>query len=148
MITDARLTPTGIALTFSEPMDPSRVGSIRNYTVKDITFRTPGLGDIASLFLFGLGGHGGTSTDRVVRLRSAGYDPTTRTVTLVPVKPLQASDVYTVGGRTIPGPGRHPRGPQPLTDLAGLPIVPNPAAGNVAVDGRSFLVTVRPVQGK
>jgi hypothetical protein len=147
-ITAARLTPAGITLTFGAAMDPARVGSVGNYTVRDITFRTPGLGDIASLFLMGLGGGRGTTTDRTVRLRSATYDPATQTVTLVPVKSLQASDVYTVGGRTRPGPGRRYHGPQPLTDLAGRPLVPAGSAGNVAFSGRSFTVTVGAGQGK
>ena len=87
--------PTRLALTFSEPLDPSRVQDLSNYI----------------LLAPGYDGRFGTHDDRVIRINSAKYDPNTRTVTLSPSRHLNWYRRYriTVKGTRAAG----------LTDMAG-----------------------------
>ena len=57
---------TRIVLGFTKDLDPSRAQDLSNYTIT----------------LPGRDGRFGTADDRVIPLRSAVYDPVTRTVTL------------------------------------------------------------------
>ena len=77
------LEPTTIVLTFSEPMDANRAGTLANYTLVATS-------------------HG---RDRVIRLLVANYDAVARTVTLVPSQSLNLHLVYrlTVNGRSPNG---------------------------------------------
>lgn len=65
--------PTTIALTFSEALDPARATNLANYR----------------LVAPGRDGKFGTRDDRVIRVRSATYDPAALTATLTPVARLQ-----------------------------------------------------------
>jgi len=87
--------PTRLVLTFSEPLDPSHAQDLSNYT----------------LVAPGHDGRFGTRDDQVIRINSATYNPTTRTVTLTPSRHLNWYRRYriTVNGTGAAG----------LTDLAG-----------------------------
>jgi hypothetical protein len=62
--------PTRFVLSFSEDLDPARAEDLGNYR----------------LLVPGPDGRFGTRDDRTLRLRSASYDPATRTVTLAPAR--------------------------------------------------------------
>jgi hypothetical protein len=72
----AKTTP--LVLTFNEDLDPARAASLANYR----------------LVTAGRDKKFGTRDDKVVALRSASYNPTARTVTLLPRKKLSASIQY------------------------------------------------------
>jgi hypothetical protein len=96
--------PTGIALTFSEPMAPGPAQDVGNYYVTAGPPRRP-----QSLF-------GGS---RPVPLQSAVYDAATQTVVLTPAQPLESSVIYSVGIT----PTAILTGSSPLTDVAGNPLL-------------------------
>jgi hypothetical protein len=102
-------TASGIAITFSKSMAPATVDNIHNYVV---TQAPPKLG-------FNNFWQANTYASSLpVPLRSARYDPTTNTVTLIPKKPLRSSIVYTIQNAT-------PIAKHTLTDSEG-----NAALGN------------------
>ena len=72
--------PTRILLTYNGEVDPDLAEEIANYTLS-----SPGQD-----------GRFGTADDRRIRLRSADYDPLTRTVTLSPQGPLNVHHRYRV----------------------------------------------------
>ncbi|MFO0960099.1 MAG: Ig-like domain-containing protein [Isosphaeraceae bacterium] len=84
-----------MALTFSEPMDPAGAGRTSSY----------------QLLYTGRDGKLGTCDDRVVRLRKAAYDVSTRTTTLTPRNPPAMSGWYRLTAYA-----------SRLTDLAGNPL--------------------------
>jgi hypothetical protein len=107
-IVATRLTPQGLALTFSKPMDATTVQNVNNYVVDMFPTTTEQV-------------H--MPTPENVALHAAVYDPTTQTVTLTPAKPLDLARYYEVSS-----PGFGALGPsttlttQVLTDLEGNPI--------------------------
>jgi hypothetical protein len=111
-IVATRLTPQGLALTFSKPMDASTVQNINNYDVVGNP-PMPALGKTV--------GNVRLPTPEAVALQAAVYDPMTQTVTLIPTKPLDLASY------TVSSPGgwvdRPPTTPSPLilTDLKGNP---------------------------
>jgi hypothetical protein len=107
-IVATRLTPQGLALTFSKPMDATTVQNINNYVV-DILPTTA-----EQVYM---------PTPETVALHAAVYDPRTQTVTLTPTKPLDLASDYTVSspGFWVFGPSATPS-TQVLTDLEGNPI--------------------------
>ena len=105
------LEPTTIVLTFSEPMDANRAGTLANYTLVATS-------------------HG---RDRVIRLLVANYDAVARTVTLVPSQSLNLHLVYrlTVNGMS----------PNGLTNTSGVLLDGNGdgnPGGNYVADLRGF----------
>ena len=85
--TKAKSTP--LVLTFSEDLDPPALRPLANYR----------------LVTAGRDKKFGTKDDKVVALRSATYNPTTHTVTLVPRKKLAVATKYrlTVNGTSATG---------------------------------------------
>ena len=77
--------PTALVLAFSTPLDPVSAGDVANYQP------------------FVLGSHG--IPEHRIRIRTAGYDSTTDTVTLHPVKRLPLPGLYrlVVNGTTAAG---------------------------------------------
>ncbi|APW61334.1 Ig-like domain-containing protein [Paludisphaera borealis] len=76
---------TGIVLTFNEPLDPSQAENPINYALA-------------------VAGPNGTFSHKVT-LKSPGYDPGSRTVTLIPTRALQLGKLYqlTVNGQGSAG---------------------------------------------
>jgi hypothetical protein len=141
-IVAARRTPAGVALTFSKPMDPARVTNVANYALHATTTQKSDTKDIlGAVFLGKWSGLGTTTYSGQVRLRTATYDPATRTVTLIPARHLDASAQLTVTSalqsRRRVRPRAHTAPVQPLTDLAG-----NAVAGNLGPG--AFWVPVSP----
>jgi hypothetical protein len=143
-VTAANVTRAGLVMTFNEPMDPATVANVRNYTVQDTTLRPLNAGDLVTGALYQVGIRPTGHRRGPVRLRAADYDPATLSVTLVPVKPLKKGDVYTVNGRTTVETSPHGSSAQPLTDLAGEPLVINLATGRTTTSNGTFTVTVAP----
>jgi Domain of unknown function DUF11 len=83
----AKTTP--LVLTFSEDLNPARAVNLANYR----------------LVMAGRDKKFGTKDDKVIALRSATYNPTTHTVTLLPRKKLSVSVAYriTVDGTSATG---------------------------------------------
>jgi len=107
-IVATKLTPQGLALTFSKPMDASTVQNINNYDVVGIPPTT--FAPVSVL-----------PTTDTVALQAAVYDPTTQTVTLIPTKPLDLGSyaVHSAGGNYYPS---STPGTLALRDLEGNPI--------------------------
>ncbi len=80
-------TPSGISITFSQPMSPASVDDLQNYEFAEGHLPTT---------IYDLLGLQPTTTVGYspVALKAAHYDPTTDTVTLIPKKPLKASETY------------------------------------------------------
>ncbi len=89
--------PTAIDLIFSEPLDPIRAGNLSLYT----------------LLAAGRDGKLGTADDRILALRSLGYDAATGRVTLRPARPLPLRQSYLIIVDA---------GPEGLRDVAGNPL--------------------------
>lgn len=106
----------GIALTFSEPMDRRGVEKVANYTVWDYS-RKPTVGDWFSTILSS--GQNNAFKPLPVAVKTALYDEATKTVTLVPRRPLAARGQYDVtSGFRAPFPNVRPRKGGPA-DLQG-----------------------------
>jgi hypothetical protein len=130
-IAATRLTPAGLAPTFSQPMDASTVQDINNY---DVTI-PPTTAEIMSRVRAGR--HPTTPPPPApVALQAAVYAPTTETVTLIPTGPPDLI-IYNVdiSGSVGTLPSTTP-GTQVLTDLKGnaltgylsVPVGPDPWA--------------------
>lgn len=91
------LSPRGISLTFSQPMDPASVEALGTY---EVTGRPDGGIDLS---------------EHPVTLETAVYDPATRTVTLSPTSPLTTEN-YAYFLRLPDSPASLP------TDLLGNPL--------------------------
>jgi hypothetical protein len=128
-ITSARLifqgkSASAIAITFSGPMSPASVENVRNYDVYTGSDGVSPAGAVAGVLAF-LGGEA-SGRSVTVPLKTAQYDPTTNTVTLIPSKPLRASITYGIASVT-------PLAERTLTDLQGFAVAGNvPPAGTFA----------------
>jgi hypothetical protein len=115
-----------IELTFSKPMDPYKVQNIDNYYIQSTTTRSHDKKNALGYLFFGNWfGHGATSTTHRVTLRSATYDPLTKTVTLYPARPLGASVLTVMSSTQVKRPAglnRRVQPPQVLADTMGNPI--------------------------
>jgi hypothetical protein len=114
-IVSSKLTPQGIVLTFSKPMDPAGASNVNNYRC------------VASFSgLFG--------NPQVFKIKAAQYDPATYTVTLVLAGKHHAPlSVSNSGSRILGGPkSRRNVGP-PLADVEGHLINANTTPGMVSV---------------
>jgi hypothetical protein len=130
-------TPDGIELTFSKPMNSVQASNMHNYTVW-ATYHKPSnpflgfmdtLINIPAWLIFPEGGVSpppGPLATQKVPLRTAGYDPATNSVTLVPKRRLTYGAMITVTqgpSAKTSAPLRHGSNPaQGLTDLEGNPI--------------------------
>jgi hypothetical protein len=101
---------TGIAITFSKPMNAASVENIHNYFFGVNSRRT-------FYDWFGLSKYKEFTAEKVA-LQRASYDPATNTVTLFPRKPLSAAETYTLS--SPPHPAKHA-----LVDRRGLTFAPN-----------------------
>jgi hypothetical protein len=110
----------GIAVTFSQPMDPASVENVFNYAVKSVplnqdTFLTSPAASVVepSSYLT-------TSSPQAVPIKAARYNPATDTVLLVPKTPLTVAKSFIVKSPASLGSLRSgPRIAQPLTDANG-----------------------------
>jgi hypothetical protein len=106
-LTGSRMTSRGIELTFSEPLDPATAGDPRNYAVTDYTGASmPGNSTALDAITGGVLMIGTPFARKVklpkpVRVRSAVYDPATRTVTLIPTHSLAHSTMVRVVGGSV-----------------------------------------------
>jgi hypothetical protein len=130
----AHRTRQGIELTFSKPMDPVRAASAANYALRGSNTKKSDTKSILSaVFLGKWSGIGNTTYSGNVRIRSASYDPATRTVTLVPARPIDPSAQLVVTSglqshRRLRARSRS-QTPLPLTDLSGMPLAANMGPG-------------------
>jgi hypothetical protein len=93
----------GIALTFSEDMNPATVQRRSNYVLWDSS-RKPSVGDWIETIL--KAGGGGAFDPAQRRIKSVTYDPATRTALLVPRGRLSPTGQYDLtSGRRAPRPG-------------------------------------------
>jgi hypothetical protein len=83
--------PTGIAITFSKPMAPATVENVHNYAVSSFHKGSTFLNPLALVVPAGF-----FDSIRHDALKAADYDPTTRTVTLIPRHPFKWSPGYVV----------------------------------------------------
>ncbi|GEM_PF-6323684 len=132
-IVSAQGTPQGIVLTFDKPMDPAGASNVKNYAISSSVTKFHSTNDfLANVAFYGSLGtvwpNSGTVSTSVhaIRLKSAQYDPSTNTVTLVP----QSKLTYKGNLNVTQGPAfnsssstRNPSklGPR-LTDVEGNPI--------------------------
>lgn len=118
-----RLTRQGIELTFSEPMDPATVQNPKNYLVRSTLHEDRDAKNILGAVFLGLWGGLGKSDSVTHRInvRSAIYDPETRTVTLVTPRPVNPAAMTVVASPPTPKGKPRPRltPPAPIADLAG-----------------------------
>ena len=121
-------SPQGITLTFSKAMDPAGVEDVNNYSVNGNPNATPmpppAAGPIPLHGDPATGSpsttDGGSSSAQPLALKSAVYDPTTRTVTLTPTDPLAVLGGYIVLVRSEHSAWQpSPTDTRPLTDLQG-----------------------------
>jgi hypothetical protein len=106
----------GIALTFSKPMSPAAVTNIHNYAV---VFTPSQQISVYQMTAIGLVNEI-TNGRHQIELKSARYNPSTGTVTLVPKAKLNTAGTYVIKNPANQGARRHSRNQaQPLTDLDG-----------------------------
>ena len=91
-ITAVQRVAGGIAVTFSQPMDPATVTNIHNYAVKFASNQQFSLEDLTG---FGLV-QTLSNSKAVIGLRRVTYDAATDTVTLVPNEQLGSLGSYTI----------------------------------------------------
>jgi hypothetical protein len=138
-VVSARGTPQGIVLGFSKPMDPAGASNVKNYALTSTVVKFHSVNSVfGNIAFYATAGVAqphptGTTSTRPLRIKSAHYDPTTNTVTLVPQAKLSYKGMITVTqgpASTAPvGPrSRSNLGP-PLTDTMGNAIKnwPQPA---------------------
>ena len=133
-IVATKLTPQGLALTFSKPMDSNTVQDIHNYDVNTL----PGP--------VNMGGNWSLPPEEHLALQAAVYDPTTQIVTLIPTKPLDLADTYAVGSIIKKAQYHDPHSPvtQALTDLEGNPIEDSFQYNSLSSNPGSFWKIVGP----
>ena len=120
-------TARSISMTFSEPMSPAGVQDIKNYDVQSLTHQDTTLAKIIGFSgnLFGKGRFKSDTKSRNVPLIAASYDPATRTVTLIPARPLNPLATTTVSLTSRGAGAKSSQQPLPrttVTDLAGNPV--------------------------
>ena len=124
----------GIVVTFNKPMDPVEAANVKNYSVSALSLTNHGR-SLLGAFL---------TTSRLalsvnpVRLRSAQYDPTTQSVTLIPkLRNLMTGSVQVVTGVQSAGTsvrrGRQSKVARGLTDLQGNPVNVDTTPGKVGI---------------
>jgi hypothetical protein len=82
-------SPRGIStivLAFSRPLDPTQAATVSNYAIR-------------------LAGADGRALGRSIAVRSATYDPLSRTVTLIPSRPLPLGRYFLIQANAPGGPG-------------------------------------------
>jgi hypothetical protein len=133
--------PKGIVLTFNKPMNPAGASNLNNYALSWTSTHSKydDIGPFAHLIPGESWSPGMSVSSGSVRLKSARYDPATKSVSLITTREIRYSSLTTlnVSATVTSGVGpattsRRPRdqsnlGPG-LTDLAGNPIVANPGA--------------------
>ena len=89
-------TPDGIQLTFNQPMNPAQASNVHNFEVHENWTTFSGNDDFLDITPLAwispdapLGGYSSSSHAKVVPLRSASYDPSDFTVTLIPRRKLR-----------------------------------------------------------
>lgn len=109
----------GIAVTFSQPMDPATVANIHNYAVKFASNQQFSLEDLTGIGLV----QTLSNSKAVIGLRRATYDAATDTVTLVPNEQLGSLGSYTISNApSLLAKGNRPHKATALTDLDGNPL--------------------------
>jgi hypothetical protein len=88
---------TGIAIQFNTPMDVAAVTNPKAYKVTDLSHQYT-KGDVLKYMLF----QKFEDRSKPVRIRSATWDASTNTVTLIPSGPLMAGGRYQVDSRRLP----------------------------------------------
>ena len=109
---------TGIVLTFSQPMDAATAEKVAAYSVTVPTKRVSA-GDVFKFVFFART----PKTTSTVAIQSAHYDPATNSVTLTPVKPLNATANYTVANSSTKAPGAKARVGLPGTSTIARPLI-------------------------
>ena len=121
-------TPDGIQLMFNKPMNPVQASNVHNYAVRENYTTISGKDDFLSPVqdLFPTPPIGGTKTSisaKSVPLRSASYDPTDFTVTLIPKRKLSypgTGSVVVTPGSPAKTSAAHRDGSSPLQGLTDL----------------------------
>jgi hypothetical protein len=110
----------GIAVTFSEPMDPASVEDVFNYSVRSVPLNQLTLLTAPSASVVQNPSELTTFSPQPVPLKAARYDPATDTVLLVPKTPLTVAKSFIVRSPTSLGAIRSgPKIAHPLTDANG-----------------------------
>jgi hypothetical protein len=126
-------TSQEIVVSFNKPMDPISASNVNNYAVFSVTDKPHTFGGVIG---FALGATRYSLTVKSLRLQSAQYDPTTQSVTLVPMHGHLGVGLFTTVAQVRPR--RSPVRPVPpsnvapgLTDLQGNPINADTTPGKV-----------------
>jgi uncharacterized repeat protein (TIGR01451 family) len=77
---------SAIVLAFSRPLDPTQAATVSNFAIR-------------------LAGADGRALGRSIGVRSVSYDPLSRTVTIVPSRPLQLGRYFLLQANAPGGPG-------------------------------------------
>jgi hypothetical protein len=118
----------GIAVTFSQPMDPATVTDIHNYAVKFASNQQFSLEDLTG---FGLV-QTLSNSKAVIGLRRVTYDAATDTVTLVPNEQLGSLGSYTISNApSLLTKRNRPHKATALTDMQGIPLQEGDSAPGV-----------------
>ena len=111
---------TGIAVTFSQPMEPASVENVHNYAVKSVPLNQLTFLTVPTASVVQAPSYLTTYTPKQVPIKAARYNPATDTVLLVPVKPLTVAKSFIVKSPASLGSLRSgPKIAQPLTDMNG-----------------------------
>jgi hypothetical protein len=115
----------GIAVTFSQPMDPANVEDIHNYAVKTVPRAQLDLVNLGTGNVLQSSPYYTPGSQTPVAIRAARYNPATRTVILIPTAPLTPARSFTVRSPVTLGSRRTgPRIARPLTDTYGNVVDP------------------------
>jgi hypothetical protein len=157
MIIGAAGTPDGIQLMFSKPMNPVQASNVLNYAVRETYTTTSGkddfLGPVSELLPVSQpGGVRISTTTKSVPLRAANYDPADSTVTLIPKRKLnysQLGSIFVTQGSPAKTPAALRDGSSPtqgLTDLEGNAINQGGKPGKFHVSVNSGYIPVSDAQ--
>ncbi len=129
----------GIAVTFSEPMNPASVENVHNYAVKSVPLNQISLIPTSAASVVEPSSILTSFTPQGVALKAARYNPATDTVLLVPKTPLKVAKSFIVKSPTSLGSLRNgPKIAQPLTDANGNVLNP------LNFPEGSFSITISP----
>jgi len=110
----------GIAVTFSQPMEPASVENVYNYVVKSVPLNQETFLSSPTVAAVEPSAYLSTSSPQAVPIKAARYNPATDTVLLVPKTPLTVAKSFIVKSPASLGSLRSgPRIAQPLTDANG-----------------------------
>jgi hypothetical protein len=116
---------SGISIAFSKPMMAATVENVHNYVVTSLQEGSSFPNPLASIVPVGYSIH-----VRHYAIKSARYDPSTMTVTLIPAQPVTSSNGYSVGSaKDLSG--------HVITDLEGNPLY---ESGVGSMNGKFLIV--------